>query len=174
MLRWVCWASDWTMERVAGAARHLDAPTPCDRWDVRTLLNHMLDTQRYFTSVARGEDASPPAPEPPDILGDDPVADFERSRAELLGAYGEPGVVEKVGPSLGIALADQLLHGWDLARATGQDTTMPDGLPDAAYGMIHGRLTGDQRNGVFGPEIPVGDGASPREKLLAYTGRRPD
>ena len=72
-----------------------------------------------------------------------------------------------------IAFSDQLLHGWDLAKATGQDTTMPEGLPDAAYEMIHGRFTDDQRKGVFKPEIEVGADASAEDRLLAYTGRDP-
>jgi hypothetical protein len=50
---------------------------------------------------------------------------------------------------------------------------MPDGLPEAAHGMIHGRFTDEQRKGVFKPEIVVGTDASPQEKLLAYTGRDP-
>ena len=88
-------------------------------------------------------------------------------------AFGEDGVIEKTGPSLGIAFSDQLLHGWDLAKATGQDTTMPDGLAEAAYEMIHGRFTDDQRKGVFKAEVTVADDASAQDKLLAYTGRDP-
>jgi uncharacterized protein (TIGR03086 family) len=166
-------ASDWTTSKVAGATSKLDAPTPCDQWDVRTLLNHMLETQKYFVGSAQGKDASPPAPSPPELIGDDPLADFVRARGEMLTTYGEPGVIEKTGPSLGIAFSDQLLHGWDLAKATGQDTTMPEGLPDAAFEMIHGRFTDDQRKGVFKPEIDVPADASAQEKLLAYTGRKP-
>ena len=71
----------------------------------------------------------------------------------MLRTFGEDGVIEKTGPSLGIAFSDQLLHGWDLAKATGQDATMPDGLPEAAYEMIHGRFTDEQRKGVFKPEV---------------------
>jgi uncharacterized protein (TIGR03086 family) len=166
-------ASTWTNEKIAGAATRLDARTPCDDWDVRTLLDHMLETQRYFLGSARGEDASPPSPTPPRLISDDPAADFERTRVEMLHAFGEPGVVDKTGPALGIAFSDQLLHGWDLARATGQDDTMPEGLPDVAYELIHGRFTEDQRKGVFKPEVAVGSDASPQEKLLAYTGRQP-
>jgi hypothetical protein len=50
---------------------------------------------------------------------------------------------------------------------------MPTGLPEAAYGCIHGMFTEDQRKGVFAPEIPVADDAGPQERLLAYTGRQP-
>jgi uncharacterized protein (TIGR03086 family) len=166
-------ASEWTVAKVAGASTRLDAATPNDDWDVRTLLNHMLDTQNYFLGAARGGDASPPSPTPPALLGQDPVADFERGRSEMLRAYGEPGVIEKTGPSLGIAFSDQLLHGWDLAKATAQDATMPAGLPEAAYEIIHGRFTDDQRKGVFKPEIDVEPEASPQDRLLAYTGRDP-
>lgn len=166
-------ASEWTTSKVAGATQKLDARTPCDQWDVRTLLNHMLDTKNYFVGAARGEEVSPPAQTPPDLLGDDPLADFERGRSEMLSTYGAPGVIEKTGPSLGIAFSDQLLHGWDLAQATEQDATMPDGLPEAAFEMIHGRFTDDQRKGVFKPEVDVPANASAQDKLLAYTGRKP-
>ncbi len=166
-------ASEWTSTKVAGAGSRLDAPTLCDEWNVRTLMNHMLDTQQYFVSAARGENASPPSQTPPDLVSDDPSIDFERARAETLHTFEEPGVIEKTGPALGIAFSDQLLHGWDLAKSTAQDATMPEGLPDAAYSFIHGRFTEDQRKGVFKPEIAVAPGASAQDKLLAYTGRDP-
>jgi len=166
-------ASTWTASKVADATGKLDAPTPCDGWDVATLMNHMLDTQQYFVGAARGEGASPPSPNPPELVGADPVADFDTARAEMLNVYGAPGVIEKTGPSLGIAFSDQLLHGWDLAKATAQDATMPAGLPEAAYEMIHGRFTDDQRKGVFKPEVKVATNASAQDTLLAYTGRDP-
>jgi uncharacterized protein (TIGR03086 family) len=167
-------ASEWTLSKVVGSADHLDAPTPCDGWDVRTLLNHMLETQQYFVRSARGEKASLPSPEPPGaLIGDDAAAAYERGREATITTFSEDGVIERTGPSLGIAFSDTLLHGWDLARATGQDTTMPVGLARAAYDVVHGAFTDDQRKGVFGPELPVGNDASPQEKLLAYTGRDP-
>ena len=166
-------ASEWTLDKVRGATDKLDARTPCDEWDVRQLMNHMLDTQHYFAGAAQGRDVSPPSPNPPELLGDDPAADFERARSETISAFADDAVVEKTGPALGIAFSDTLLHGWDLARATGQDATMPAGLPEAAYEMIHGRFTDEQRRGVFKPEIEVGADASAQDRLLAYTGRPP-
>ena len=165
-------AGDWTGAKVRSAASQLDAPSNCDGWTVRTLMNHILQTQRYFAGTARGEDVQL-SPDPPELLSDDPSADFERARADMLRTFGEPEVLEKTGPALGIAFSDLLLHGWDLAVSTRQDATRPQGLPDAAYEMIHGRFTDEQRKGVFKPEIGVGPDASAQTKLLAYTGRDP-
>jgi uncharacterized protein (TIGR03086 family) len=165
-------ASGWTATKVQGAVSDLAAPTTCDGWNVRTLMNHMLDTQRYFVGAARGDDVAL-SQDPPDLLSDDPCSDFAHARAETLHTFGEPGVIDQTGPALGIAFSDQLLHGWDLAVATGQDPRMPEDLPEAAYAIIHGRFTDEQRQGVFKPEIVVPADSSAQEKLLAYTGRDP-
>jgi uncharacterized protein (TIGR03086 family) len=165
-------ASAWTLSKVEGAAGQLDAPTPCEGWDVRTLLNHLLQTQRYFVAMARGEDATL-TPEPPALLSDDAARDFREARQDTLSTFGEDGAIERTGPALGIAFSDALIHGWDVATATGQDARMPDELAEAAYRMIHGRFTEDQRKGVFKPEIEVAADASAQDRLLAYTGRDP-
>ena len=167
-------ASEWTAEKVSRATDELDAPTPDDEWDVRALLNHMIDTQQYFAGTARGEDVALPSPLPPSLIGADPAADFERARQDVLDAFAAPGVAEQSGGALGIAFSDVLVHGWDVARATHQDTTMPDGLAQAAYDTIHGRLTDATRGRAFKPAIEVSEDASPQAKLLAYTGRAPD
>jgi len=167
-------ASEWTLGKVAGATDKLDAATPCEEWQVRELLNHMLETQQFFTASARGQKASPPSQNPPELMGSDVVADFKQAHSETLSVFSEDGVLEKTGPTLGIAFSDELLHGWDLAKATGQDPTMPEGLAQAAYEVIHGRFTEEERKGVFGPEVTVDSSSSAQDKLLAYTGRDPD
>ena len=51
--------SEWTATKVPAAATKLDTATPCDDWDVRTLMNHMLDTQHYLRKArARREDVA--------------------------------------------------------------------------------------------------------------------
>ncbi len=166
-------ASEWTGSKVQSAVPRLDDPTICDDWDVRTLLSHMLQTQRYFVGAARGDDVDPPSQSPPQLLSDDPCADFADARAETLRTFSEPGVIDQTGPALGIAFSDQLLHGWDLAVSTGQDQVMPAALPEAAYKIIHGRFTDEQRKGVFKPELAIAPDSSAQDKLLAYTGRDP-
>jgi uncharacterized protein (TIGR03086 family) len=165
-------ASSWSAEKVRGAAAKLDTPTPCDGWSVRALLSHMIQTQQYFSGSAQGKQVAL-SPDPPDLVGDDPVGNFEQARDEVIEVFSEPGIIEKTGPSLSIAFSDVLLHGWDVARATGQDESMPDELAQAAYDTIHGRFTDEQRKGVFKPEVDVGKDASAQDKLLAYTGRDP-
>lgn len=165
--------SAWATEKVSGATGRLDAPTFCDGWDVRTLLDHMLETQRFFLASAQGKVASPPNPRPVPTLSDNPVADFETVRSDMLDVFSAPGAIERTGPSLGVAFSDILVHGWDLARATSQDDTIPDDLAEAAYEIIYGKFTPEQRKGIFRPEVRVGEGASAQERLLAYTGRDP-
>jgi uncharacterized protein (TIGR03086 family) len=165
--------TEWTASKIPGAADQLDSKTPCEDWQVRDLLNHMIDSQQFFAATARGEQASLPGSPPPERIGDDPAGAYEEMRQETLSAYRRPGVLEKTGPSLGIAFCDQLIHGADLARATGQDDTMPDGLAEAAFQMIDGNLTPDNRGAGFKPEVDAPANASAQERLLAYTGRRP-
>ena len=165
-------ASEWTLSKVAGAGAQLNAATPCDDWAVHDLMSHMLETQRYFVASAQGREASPPSRTPTTALGNDPVTDIEQASADMLRTFGEPRIIDKTGSSLGIAFSDQLLHGWDLARATGQDEAMPAGLAEAAFETIHGQFSDEQREGIFKPEVIVDATASAQEKLLAYTGRK--
>jgi len=165
-------ASAWTSSKVPGALSHLDDPTTCDRWDVRTLLNHIVQIQRYFVALAQGDELEL-TPDPPDLLSDDPASDFHEVRTDALRVFGEPGAIERTGIALAVAFSDELVHGWDLARSTHQDPTMPEGLPGAALRMIHGRFTDEQRRGIFKPAISIDESSSDQDKLLAYTGRDP-
>lgn len=166
--------SAWTATRVAGAADQLEAQTPCERWTVRDVVNHLLEGADFFVDRAEGKDHPGPSEMPPDLLGDrDAAAAHAEARQRTLDAYSQPGVVEKTGRLLGIAFADHLVHGWDLARATGQDAAIPDDLAEAALGMVGGNLTPERRGTGFKPEITVPDGAAIQQKLLAYLGREP-
>lgn len=50
--------SDWAVANVAGATDKLQAQTPCDQWNGRTLMSHVLDTQRYFCWSRTGRGSS--------------------------------------------------------------------------------------------------------------------
>ena len=80
---------------------------------------------RPVVGAARGDKAAL-SQDPPDLLSDDPISDFDEVRTETLRTFGEPGVIEETGIALVAPFGDQLLHGWDLAVSTGQDPTMPE------------------------------------------------
>jgi len=164
--------SSWTKTKIVGAQDRLDISTCCDDWNVRTVINHLLVGQEIFQGAARGNPAAPPEGPPPDVIGEDPAAQYEEGRQATMAAYREPGAMEKAGATLGIAFVDNLVHGSDLAKATGQDATMPADLAEAAFGMVNGRLD-DNRGNFFKPAVEVPEDASPQDKLLGYLGRKP-
>ncbi len=175
----------WAQTKVAGAQDRLDAPTPCDEWNVRTLVDHMLAVQQMFLAGPSGGRVAPPEGPPPPLVGDDPAAQYEDARKATLHAYSQPGVLEGTvkgtagdvpAPAiLGIAFCDQLAHGWDLAKATGQDTSVPEDLAAAAFAMMDGRISDDARGPGrnFKAAVVVPADASVQDKLLAYLGRDP-
>jgi uncharacterized protein (TIGR03086 family) len=170
-------ASDWTKSKIEGTKEKLDAKTACDEWSARELVNHLLHGKELFAGAAEGKPPSgPPQGKPPELLNDqDPVAAFEDVRKAVLGAFGKEGVLENPQMQMmaGIAFVDTLTHGWDLAKGTGQDTTMPSGLAEAAMGVIGGQLTPERRGDSFKPEVSVPDDAPAEDKLVAYMGRQP-
>ena len=115
--------------RCPGRGAKLDADTPCDEWDVRTLMNHMLDTSSYFVGSAAGRGRLAAVADPARAARRRSGRRLRAGRDETMAHVRRQGVIEKTGPSLGIAFSDQLLHGWDLAKATGQDATMPAACP---------------------------------------------
>ena len=170
-------ASDWTSSKIAGAKDQLDAQTACEEWTARDLVNHLLLGEEIFVGAAEGRPpAGPPEGKPSEKLNDrDPVEAFEGVRHAVLGAFGKEGVLDnpQVQMLAGIAFVDTLMHGWDLAKGTGQDATMPEGLAEAAYGVVGGQLTAERRGKVFKPEVSVGADASAQDRLVAYLGRQP-
>jgi uncharacterized protein (TIGR03086 family) len=176
-------ATAWTSAKVAGAADQLDASTPCAEWNVKRLLDHMLFVQQMFAAAPSGGTVAPPAGPPPELLGHDPAGEYEEARKKTIHAFSQPGVIDGMlnegqrpaAVMLGIAFCDQLVHGWDLAKATGQDTTMPPDLAAAAWQFLNGSIP-DERRGPgnnFEAAVAVPENASDQDKLVAYCGRTP-
>lgn len=176
-------ATAWTSSKVPGAVDALDEPTPCTEWNVKQLLDHMLFVQQMFAAGPSGGIVAPPSGPPPELVGDDPAGEYEEARKKTVHAFSQPGVLEGMlnngqvpaARMLGIAFCDQLVHGWDLAKATGQDTTMPADLAAAAWRFLDGVVPDAQRgpDKNFGAAVPVTEDASDQDRLIAYCGRRP-
>lgn len=158
----------------------LTKPTPCTQWNVQQLLDHFSGTAWWVaTSLGASKLATTPrtAPEAYDAATN---AALQAARApgalnkQIMGPMGE---MMPAAQLLGMACMDIFIHGWDLAKATGQDTKLDPRLVDACHGMMAAmpaaQLVGARRQGAFGPEVKVPPTASTQDKLLGLTGRRP-
>ncbi|PSK90980.1 uncharacterized protein (TIGR03086 family) [Murinocardiopsis flavida] len=160
--------------------------TPCPEWEVRDLVNHMVIGHRLFTGILRGEAAAAPGaldPKADDMLGDDPGAAYRGATEELLAAFRRPGVLEQVfrvpaGDVPGVAAVhlravEDLVHGWDLARATGRKPRFPDEIVERELEFTRAKLADvPPEQAPFAPPQPVPDHAPPLDRLAALLGRR--
>jgi uncharacterized protein (TIGR03086 family) len=73
----------------------------------------------------------------------------------------------------GIAFMEHLTHAWDIRKATGQPTEMPDDVVKECLELVQPMDQMLRMPGVCGPPVEVPDTASPTEKLVAFMGRQP-
>lgn len=174
-------ATAFAADKVKGVtAGDLEKTTPCSEFDVRLLLNHMIGGLGMLAAAARGEKAEMPQG---DQFGDDPGGDYDKGRTELLAALRGPAVLERMwempfGTLPGevmaaIAFMEHVVHGWDLAKATGQDTTVPPDLVTECMETVVPMDAMLRNPGVCGPALDVPPDASPQDKLVAFMGRTP-
>ncbi|MGW2628306.1 TIGR03086 family metal-binding protein [Streptomyces chattanoogensis] len=167
----------------------LDAPTPCEEYAVRHLLGHLVGLTGAFRDAAR-KHLGPATSTPPGDAVPDVTAgwreDLARNLEEMAAAWREPdawtgetqaGGVTLPGAIAGrIALNELILHGWDLARATGQDYA-PD---PAGLGVSYALLTswaeesGGAPSPAFAAPVPVSEDAPLLDRVVALSGRRPE
>ena len=171
--------------RVAHAVPDLTAPTPCAGYDVRGLLNHLLYWGPWLIAAGRRED--PPIPTADEaeaaLVTGDWRAALEKQTETLVEVFGTPsawtgttalGTAPMPSAVVGaMVLGEFVLHGWDLARASGQEFGC---APEAAT-VVHESAVamGDRARsaGVYGPAVEVAAGASPLERALGAAGRDP-
>jgi uncharacterized protein (TIGR03086 family) len=157
-------------------------PTPCEGWDVRALLNHIVSGNEWAAELAAGKTIDEVGDRlDGDVVGDDPVAAYDASADRAAAAFNAPGALEapcavSYGPVPGEVYAghrfiDVLIHGWDLAKATDQDTALDPALVDACWRVIEPQADLLVGSGAFGTTHDVPDGADQQTRLLALLGR---
>ena len=158
-------------------------PTPDEEWDVRTLVNHVVSGNFWVAPLVEGKTIEEVGDRyEGDLLGDNPVAAYEQSAKEAAAAVNAPGAMQascavSYGPVpgevyVGHRFIDVLIHGWDLAKATGQDTTLPADLVEAAFEVVEPQRDLLAASGMFGSDVKVPEGADRQTQLLAELGRR--
>ena len=165
----------------------LGDPTPCPDFTVGDLVEHIGGLAQAFTAAARKDlgafTDSPPQPDGARLPADwrtripadltalaaawrDPAAWTGMTRAGGVDLPGEIGGL--------VALDEIVLHGWDLAAATGRPFDVEPDLLGAVHGFVESFGADPQaRGGLFGPIVDVPAEASPLHRVLGLAGRDP-
>jgi uncharacterized protein (TIGR03086 family) len=165
--------------RVDGAAPgSWDSPSPCSGWTARDVLQHVVDSQ-FLMPAHVGIEAGPTV-----SVTDDPKSAWAEARDVVQGLVDDPttesleydgwGGRTTVGSTVDMFLGfDLIVHAWDLARATGQDATIPADDLGTLRAWVDNAGDMIRTEGVCGPPVEVPDDASEQDKLIAYLGRTP-
>jgi uncharacterized protein (TIGR03086 family) len=156
----------------------------CEGWDLRTLVNHLVSGNLWVPELVGGRTIEEVGDRlDGDVLGSDPMAAYDESAMVAAAAFKEPGAMERpvavsYGPVPGEVYAghrfiDVLVHGWDIAKSTGQDSTLPADLVDACWAVVEPQLEMLAGSGAFGSDHEVPPGADPQTRLLSVLGRHP-
>jgi uncharacterized protein (TIGR03086 family) len=157
----------------------LDQATPCTAYQVRDLLNHLIHVVHNFQALARRDDVDW-TPRPDQLTGDWRTA-FAADTSRLVDAWSDPDTLDGTSPGMGLpqrtvgqmVLGDLVIHGWDLARATGQDYRVDPTLVPAVREFLDTMVDTGRTMGAFGDPVDCPPDAGEFDELLARTGRDP-
>ncbi len=158
----------------------LNDPTPCAKFTVHDVLDHMFVGGSTFASSFRGEQA--PEIKAPPVYGRVPAVELRAAMEDLLEAVKSPGAIERtisapIGDVPGEVFArfvafDGLMHCWDLATATGLKFDVPPSVIEAVDEFARSALSSEMRDGdTFKDATVAPDDASRLERLAAFSGR---
>lgn len=176
----------WTDRVRAVGADQWDGPTPCTDWTVRDLTNHVVGEDLWTVPLVRGSSLEEVGDRlDGDQLGGDPVGSAVDAAAAAAASVDETlpehGTVqlsygeERIDEYVAQLAADHLVHGWDLAVATGGETRLDPELVREVAAWFAGREELYRQAGVVGDrmQLPPGDRGDPQAELLAGFGRDP-
>jgi uncharacterized protein (TIGR03086 family) len=156
-------------------------PTPCTDWSVRDLVRHLIAGNLGFAGAVGGGSV----PEPPAESSSDSelVAAYRGSASSLVEAFRQPGVLEKVvtvpfgsvpgAMALQLRITEVVVHGWDIATATGQAASFPEDLVEREIEFSRPLIEQiPPGRHPFAPPQPVSTGASAIDRLVALLGRK--
>jgi uncharacterized protein (TIGR03086 family) len=158
----------------------MNDPTPCEKFTVLDVLDHMMVLGGTFSYLFRGEQT--PELAPSGAYGWVPAKEFHDVMDDLAEAIASPGALERTmetplgtmdGETFARLIAfDGLVHGWDLATATGQRLELPAEVVETVAAFAHGALSDDMRDGdTFKQPTDAGPSAGAIEQLAAFSGR---
>ena len=176
-------------QRLSGVqSNQMNSPTPCTEWDVQALINHNINATGFAEGVYRGnvtvnpQDVSGPLP------GGNGLELLDAGISNVLAALKSAGSLDQQidtpfrPMTRGVFLIDMtwdlLVHTWDLAKGTNQDTTLDSGLVEVIYHAFVPQMDGLRQmefQGIkpMGPEVSVPASASLQDRFIGMMGRQP-
>ena len=172
-LRAVHTAALTEVQRLVDGVRseQLEALTPCGDWDVRLLLGHLVAGNRRFAAAASGASMMAALGE---IAPESDSAAYAESARQAIDAWRDPAALDqdKGVMLLTVHLAELLIHGWDLARATGQQPQFGEPILDVVEPFGKALMPTERPDGMgFAPAAEAPDDASRLDRLAAFYGR---
>jgi uncharacterized protein (TIGR03086 family) len=173
--------------RVVAAVRddQLGAPTPCAGTSVAALLDHLHGLSVGMRMAAEKTPVDSPPTASADALPTDWRVRIPEELAALVASWQQPsawegttragGVVLPAAVMGVVALNEVLVHGWDLAVATGRPYAVDDGSAQRCldHAVWFAEAVPDGRDQIYGPVVPVPGSAPVLDRLLGLTGRDP-
>lgn len=153
-----------------------ELPTPCEAWNVRQVLEHMIGGNRRI--------AGDPPVAGEDVIGDDLSAAYAASAAAAASTFAAAGSLDRMfhlsfgevsGEVAVLARStDQLAHAWDLAKATGRSTDLSPAMYTTGLELLKNRFASTGRNpATYADEQHAPEGASAADRFAAFAGRQP-
>jgi len=178
-------ARDYMIPIIGGVqASQLSGSTPCTDWTVQQLIKHNILVAEWAHRALTGGEGVDAFAVDGDLPEEGAQDAFVAATNAVLEAIKAPGMLEKVittpfgempaGNFLMLPFGDILIHKWDLAKPTGQDTAMDSSMADACFQVMSPMMEGmREHGGFFGAQVTVPIDASDRDKLLGLCGRTP-
>jgi uncharacterized protein (TIGR03086 family) len=163
----------------------LDSPTPCTDWDLRTLLNHAILWTAYSAERrAQGGSVSEDLMSKDFTAEPDYTRDYQAQLAKAVQAWSDPeawnrelnvmGNAMKAADVGAMLIMETVLHGWDIAKATGQDYHADAKLADALLATVTAQADMFRQYQGFAAVVPVPDDAPAFDRALSLAGRDPN
>jgi uncharacterized protein (TIGR03086 family) len=159
-------------------------PTPCTDWDVRALVNHLVNEDKWTVPMFEGATIEQVGDRfDGDLLGNDPKGAWAEAVEGAKGVVADQGALERTvhvsygdisGEDYAFELfTDHVIHAWDLARAIGGDEKLDPELVEFCYEKNKPREEMLKSSGIFGDKVDPPEDADMQTKLLAVFGRTP-
>ena len=160
----------------------LDRPTPCDQWDVRALVEHMVWMCDVF---AAGLEGATPSPSPVPLGADDPSDRYRASSAAAMAGWRTtewadmmlalPFSTLPAAIGVRVFIGDQLIHTWDLATAVGRPFTIDEDLAATQLALMQQFYDPANRGpaAAFDLAADCPPSAAMSDRLIALSGRSP-